>query len=404
MKENIHASESFQGRTQSWLVFGAEYQSGHARWLQRNSCHVALVRERAPGLGFERPAAAGMMTMAFDNTFPTSDVPVPASSQPVTTPLVERRLGLALWLLSVLTFGGFILAAPSRTAAAEVLVTDPATRAESLPMTAAKGGARSFAVTLADGSGIFDMPEAASRQPLPAVLIIHDASGADGRAAPYAEQLLGADIIVLELRDPSLEAAGAALAALAADPRVNPAKLGVLGFGEGARMALNLPGATARALLYPGCATLPAARKIAARVEPALIVQRVAWTLEAGIRDFIGPAEYAWNYNVSGGAPGFAPAHKGAAILLLHGSEDPANPESTCAALADTLRGEGAEVEHQEIPGAGYAWDYPQLGPTREVLLPAPGMTERLSVRPWPAMAAQSAAAVAGFFAVTLGR
>ena len=43
------------------------------------------------------------------------------------------------------------------------------------------------------------MPEAASRQPLPAVLIIHDASGADGRAVPYAEHLLGADIVVLEL-------------------------------------------------------------------------------------------------------------------------------------------------------------------------------------------------------------
>jgi dienelactone hydrolase len=88
----------------------------------------------------------------------------------------------------------------------------------------------------------------------------------------------------------------------------------------------------------------------------------------------------------------------------VHGSEDPANPESACAALAETLRDQGAEVEHQEIPGAGYAWDYPQLGTSRDVLLPAPGMTERLSVRPWPAMAAQSAAAVAGFFAMTLAR
>jgi len=283
-------------------------------------------------------------------------------------------------------------------------VAATASRAESLPMIEAKAGARSFAVTLADGSGIFDMPEAASRQPLPAVLIIHDASGADGRSSSYADQLLGADIIVLELRDASLEAAGAALAALAADPRINPAKLGVLGFGAGARMALDLPGAAARSLLYPGCATLPAARKMAARAEPVPLVQRVAWTLEAGIRDFIGPAEYAWNYNVSGGAPGFAPSHQGAAVQLVHGSEDPANPESACAALAETLRDQGAEVEHQEIPGAGYAWDYPQLGTSRDVLLPAPGMTERLSVRPWPAMAAQSAAAVAGFFAMTLAR
>ena len=325
-----------------------------------------------------------------------------ASGKRKIAPAKTGQLALRLWLLPVLGLGTGMLAASPRGAAAEALVPDTAIRAANLPITQAKGGARSFAVTLADGSAIFDMPEAASRQPLPAVLIIHDASGADGRAVPYAEHLLGADIVVLELRDASLEAAGGALAALAADPRINPAKLGVLGFGEGARMALDLPGAAARALLYPGCARLPAARKMAMRAEPTPLLQRVAWTLEAGIRDFIGPAEYAWNYNVAGGAPGFAPAHKGAAILLLHGSEDPANPESACAALAETLRGQRAEVEHQEIPGAGYAWDYPQLGATREVLLPAPGMPERLSVRPWPAMAAQSAAAVAGFFALRL--
>jgi dienelactone hydrolase len=125
---------------------------------------------------------------------------------------------------------------------------------------------------------------------------------------------------------------------------------------------------------------------------------------DAGIRDFVGPAEYAWNYNVSGGAPGFALPHRNAAILLLHGAEDPANPAEACASLCEGLRATGAEVGHQEVPGAGYAWDYPQLGVTQEVLLPAPGMAERIPVRPWPAMAAQSAASVAGFFAMTLAR
>ena len=336
----------------------------------------------------------------------------PAVSKPAVMMRAERApatvrtggLALAVWLLSLISFGGGIVVSSPRTASAEALVPDTAIRAASLPITQAKGGARSFAVELADGYGVFEIPEAAAKQPVSAVLILHDASGPDGRAAAYAEQLLGADIAVLELHAASPAAASAALAALAADPRINPAQLGVLGFGAGARLALELPGAAARALLYPGCASLRGGRKMAASAEAVPPVHRIGWVRDAGIRDFIGPAEYAWNYNVAGGAPGFAPPDKSSAILLVHGTEDPANPNEACASLCESLRGDGADVEHQEIPGAGYAWDYPQLGATQEVLLPAPGMAERVPVRPWPAMAAQSAAAVAGFFAMTLAR
>jgi len=311
---------------------------------------------------------------------------------------------MALWLLTLLGLWAGMLAASPRNAAAEASRPGTAIRTVGLPMAEATGGVRSFALELADGYGVFEIPEAAAKQPISAVLILHDASGPDGRAAAYAEQLLGADIAVLELHAASPAAASVALAALAADPRINPAQLGVLGFGAGGRLALELPGTAARALLYPGCASLRGGRKMAVVAEAVPPVHRIGWVQEAGIRDFIGPAEYAWNYNVAGGAPGFAPSDKAAGILLLHGSEDPANPNEACTALAETLRGDGAEVEHQEISGAGYAWDFPQLGATQEVLLPAPGMAERLSVRPWPAMAAQSAAAVAGFFAMTLAR
>jgi hypothetical protein len=86
-------------------------------------------------------------------------------------------------------------------------------------------------------------------------------------------------------------------------------------------------------------------------------------------------------------------------ILLAHGSADPANGTPACTSLAETLRGQGALVEHRQFPGAGYAWDYPQLGAATEVLLPAPGRAERLPIRAWPALAAQTAAEVAGFFA-----
>jgi len=33
---------------------------------------------------------------------------------------------------------------------------------------------------------------------------------------------------------------------------------------------------------------------------------RRAWSLDAGIRDFVGPADYAWDFNAPDGVPGFA--------------------------------------------------------------------------------------------------
>jgi len=345
-----------------------------------------------------RPQASGERKIA------PAKPAVLATASRATAPAKTGQTVLALWMLSVLGLGTGMLAVLPRGAAAEALLPDTAIRAANLPITQARVGVRSFAVELAGGAGVFDMPEAAAHHPVPAVLILHDASGADGRTAAYAEHLLGADIAVLELLEGDSAAAGAALAALAADPRINSAQLGILGFGTGARLALELPGTAARALLYPGCGTLAGARKMAIAVEPSPLLHRVAWISEAGIRDFIGPAEYAWNYNVSGGAPGFALPHKNTAILLLHGAEDPANPAEACAFLCEGLRATGFEVEHQEIPGAGYAWDYPQFGSTREVVLPTPGTAERVAARPWPAMAAQTAASVAGFFAMTLAR
>ncbi|WP_135470482.1 DUF3306 domain-containing protein, partial [Crenalkalicoccus roseus] len=42
---------------------------------------------------------------------------------------------------------------------------------------------------------------------------------------------------------------------------------------------------------------------------PALLRQaalRRLWSLDPAIRDFVGPADYAWDYNAPAGAPGFA--------------------------------------------------------------------------------------------------
>jgi MFS family permease len=326
----------------------------------------------------------------------------------MTLPAPKTSFGHPGWRVVMgaflLSLGAGLLAVSSRSAVAEALVPDTVIRAAN-PLTPQVGGrTRSFAVELAGGAGLFDMPEAAALRPVPAVLILHDALGADGRATAYAEHLLGADIAVLELRAGDAAAAGAALTALAGDRRINPAQIGVLGFGTGARLALELPGTAARALLYPGCGSLVGARKMTTAPAPAPLVHRIAWIGEAGIRDFVGPAEYAWNYNVQGGAPGFALPDKNAAILLLHGADDPANPAEACAFLCESLHSTGAEVAHQELPGAGYAGDYPQLGATREVMLPKPGTTGRVAAQPWPATAAQTAAMVTGFFALSFSR
>jgi hypothetical protein len=146
------------------------------------------------------------------------------------------------------------LAAPSFTAAQAPFALAPETLA-SFPLPSLPD--RPFALQFAGAVALFSLPDWPIRKAFPAVLILPDALGADGRAVPYVESLLGAGIAVLELRDASAEAARAALALLASDPRIEAPRLGVLGFGQGARLALGLPGADVRTLLYPGCASLP---------------------------------------------------------------------------------------------------------------------------------------------------
>lgn len=212
-------------------------------------------------------------------------------------------------------------------------------------------------------------PLAMPGRPVAAVALLHDSLGPDARAEPYARQLLGAGIAVLELLCAGPEAAvlAAAVAALAADPRVDPARLGLLGFGRGAAGAIagEVPVA-ARALLYPGCRGLAEA----ARRPPA----------------------GGW-----GGHP----------VLVLHGGADRANPPALCAAAAAALAEAGAAVRRVEYDGASYAWDYPVHGSERRQLLqppePAGGLPAgRVESRPWPELAALSATQVASFFARAL--
>jgi hypothetical protein len=56
-------------------------------------------------------------------------------------------------------------------------------------------------------------------------------------------------------------------------------------------------------------------RKVPLELRSAAL--RRAWSLDPAIRDFIGPADYAWDYNAPDGVPGFALELGGDAMKLL---------------------------------------------------------------------------------------
>jgi dienelactone hydrolase len=207
------------------------------------------------------------------------------------------------------------------------------------------------AFTAGGASGILALPAGASDRQTPAVLILHDALGPDGRTSLYTDQLLGAGLAVLDLVTLHEESLDAVLAALATHPRLAGQPVGLLGFGLGARHAARSSGpVAARALLYPGCA-------------------------------------------------GLAPvAMRGEAVLLLRGAADPANETGACTDLAQTLATAGAAVRHRVLPDATYAWDRPASAVEGRAMLPRPDGPGRVVAEAWPELAAVSATEVAWFF------
>ncbi|HYZ32211.1 MAG TPA: dienelactone hydrolase family protein [Crenalkalicoccus sp.] len=233
--------------------------------------------------------------------------------------------------------------------------------------------------------GLLYPPEAGA-PPSAAVLVVNDALGMDTRSHRYIDHLTAAGLMVLEveLRENPLdglaeplpgepEAASLvarAAAVLADDPRVNPTRIGALGFGIGARaLALAPPrqdgrdALAARVLLYPGCGSLTD------------LVQ----------------------------APERAAATVLSPVLLLHGEDDPANLPAACEELSVAL-GKAAPVRRISFRGASYAWDLPQIGEGEYSRQPWPGGLGTIIVRSWPELAELTAAQAAAFLADTLSR
>jgi dienelactone hydrolase len=204
-------------------------------------------------------------------------------------------------------------------------------------------------------NGSLVLPLGAPDRRTPAIVILADGEAPDGRASLYLDQLLGAGLAVLEMTTLPEDSLEAVLGALARHPRVLGERIGLLGFGLGARQVAALPEpVAARALLYPGCA-------------------------------------------------GMAPAGMaGEAVLLMHGDADGANPAPDCARLGEALMAAGARLRLRLLPGASYAWDRPAFAGEGHAMLPRPDGPDRVRAEAWPAMAALSAAEVAGFFAASL--
>lgn len=164
---------------------------------------------------------------------------------------------------------------------------------------------------------------------LPAVLILPDEAGLDGRTARLADAMLARGWVSIEV-DPDPPAPDGAPApapptpgrlglllralreALLRDERIDPRRIAVIGLGPGGRAAIHAaqgdgrPGFAAHAALYPDCAALAAGQ--AAPVEaPALLLLPGAEE-PAGACDGLGAgvarledATYGWDLAAAAG-------------------------------------------------------------------------------------------------------
>jgi dienelactone hydrolase len=129
-------------------------------------------------------------------------------------------------------------------------------------------------------AGVFGKPSG-GKTPFPAVLVLHGSGGVDGRGAYHAKALQEAGIATLEIEmftrggrpregtRATLPHAAAALKWLAAQPGVDPGRIGVMGFSWGGLMTVlmgselvqdslgsDVPKPVALAPFYPTCTVM----------------------------------------------------------------------------------------------------------------------------------------------------
>ena len=116
-------------------------------------------------------------------------------------------------------------------------------------------------------------------------------------------------------------------------------------------------------------------RKVPLELRSAAL--RRAWSLDPAIRDFIGPADYAWDFNAPDGVPGFALELGGDAMKLLShalGLDAPvpkpaAEPQDEALAVA--------EAPALEAPPAASSFSIAEAAPEAETAPETPAERPR---------------------------
>jgi dienelactone hydrolase len=197
------------------------------------------------------------------------------------------------------------------------------------------------------GVGTLFMPETASAEaPVPAMVVLHGSGGiTPGREMAYGELLAahGIAAFVVDYYEPrgvtrdtnymlrvlsvtefdAVTDAYAALRLLATHPRIDGARIGVMGFSYGGMAARFAMDERVRAVLAPQ------SRGFAAFV------------------DYYGPCFQDLQTAAVNGAP----------LLTLRGTEDASNDLDACRQREAQLAALGARVETHVYEGAGHAWE-----------------------------------------------
>lgn len=202
-------------------------------------------------------------------------------------------------------------------------------------------------------------PPGVGAPPYPALVLLHTSNGQGSQDWLYARRLSDVGIAVLAIdsfdgrgvshtvRDQTLVSTASMLAdafggldVLSSDPRIDPARIGVLGFSKGAIAALYA-----------------AYRPVAARAS------------RSGRRFALHLAYYPWC-----GLRLYEPMTTGAPVLIQTGALDDLVPPERCAELIAASRGaEGPpNMRLVVLPGARHAFDHPMLSMFGNLPISAP--------------------------------
>jgi dienelactone hydrolase len=202
-------------------------------------------------------------------------------------------------------------------------------------------------------AGVLRVPTSSAER-LPAVVLVHGSAGAAGNIDYWSQKLNDFGIAtfaidyfsgrgIVETRDdqaqlgnvaPILDAYNA-LTLLAANPRIDPDRIAIMGFSRGARVAMY--------------ASLTRFQRMYAPTGPRFAAY-VAFYMQCNTR-YIGDEEVSDK-----------------PIRFFHGASDDWNSSAACRAYADRLRRAGRDVQLTEYTGAYHMFDNPLLGQAPELL------------------------------------